>query len=84
MDEMVKNWATDMLIILGDKKALTAFGKHQAHAFDMYQDAEAYRKYAIKRRGSKEIAASLKEARPMLEIKESDLDMDGCFKSLMK
>ena len=53
---------------------MNAFDGPQSHAFDMYEAADAYRKYAIKRRDSKFIAASLKEAQPMLEIRQSDLD----------
>jgi putative DNA primase/helicase len=74
MAEMVKTGAIDILATMGAKKAATTFNEQQSHAFNMYQAAEVYRKYAIKRRDSKCIAASLKEARPMLEIKESDLD----------
>ena len=76
MDEMVKNGAAEILANMGAKKAVNSFNEQQSHAFDMYEAASTYRKYAIKRRDSKEIAASLKEARPMLEIRQSDLDTD--------
>lgn len=42
----------------------------------MYEDAVAYKKYAIKRRDTKNIAAALKEARPMLEVEQRNLDSD--------
>jgi P4 family phage/plasmid primase-like protien len=59
---------------MGSKKAAGTLNEQQSHAFDMYEAATAYRKYAIKRRDSRFIAASLKEVRPMLEIRQSDLD----------
>ncbi len=74
MDEMMKNGAADLLATMGSKKAAGSFNEQQSHAFDMYEAATFYRKYAIKRRDSRSIAASLKEARPMLEIRQSDLD----------
>lgn len=74
MDEMVKNGAANLIATMGAKKAAGSFNKQQSHAFDMYEAANTYRKYAIKRRDSKYIASSLKEARPMLEIRQSDLD----------
>ncbi len=42
--------------------------------FKEYEDVTAYRKYAIKRRDSKYIYASLKEVSPMVEIKQDRLD----------
>ena len=58
------------------KKAVQMFNKQQAHAYEMYEDAVAYKKYAIKRRDTKNIAATLKEARPMLEVEQRNLDAD--------
>jgi len=76
MDEMIKNGAADLLASMGSKKAGGSFNEEQARVFARYEAAAAYRKYAIKRRDSRFIAASLKEARPMLEIRQSDLDTD--------
>lgn len=39
-----------------------------------YEDAEGYRKYALKRRESRCITASLKEARPMMQTTPAELD----------
>ncbi|MEW6903244.1 phage/plasmid primase, P4 family [Trueperella pyogenes] len=39
-----------------------------------YEDAESYRKYALKRRESRCITASLKEARPMMQTTPAELD----------
>ncbi|MCM3761054.1 phage/plasmid primase, P4 family [Alkalihalobacillus oceani] len=76
MAEMVKNGATELLATMGAKKAASAFNKQQSLAFNMFEAANTYRNYAIKRRDSKYIASSLREAQPMLEIKQTDLDTD--------
>ena len=53
---------------MGAKKAMAAFSEVQRRSFEKYERAEAYRKYAIKRRDTKYISAALKEARPMIQI----------------
>lgn len=76
MDELVKNGGMEILVSVGSKKAVQMFNKQQAHAYEMYEDASVYKKYAIKRRDTKNIAATLKEARPMLEVEQRNLDAD--------
>lgn len=76
MDELVKNGGMEILVSVGPKKAVQMFNKQQTHAYEMYEDAVAYKKYAIKRRDTKNIAATLKEARPMLEVEQRNLDAD--------
>lgn len=76
MEEMVKNGGMEILVSVGAKKAAQMMSKPQVHAYDMYEGAVAYKKYAIKRRDSKNIAATLKEARPMLEVEQRTLDAD--------
>ncbi len=76
MDELVKNGGMEILVSVGPKKAEQMFNKQQAHAFEQYTQAIEYKKYAIKRRDSKYIAATLKEARPMLEVEQRSLDSD--------
>ncbi|MCR2032361.1 phage/plasmid primase, P4 family [Anaerofustis stercorihominis] len=76
MDELVKNGGMEILVSVGPKKAVQMFNKQQVHAYEMYEDAVAYKKYAIKRRDTKNIAATLKEARPMLEVEQRNLDAD--------
>lgn len=76
MDELVKNGGMGILVSVGPKKAVQMFNKQQAHAYEMYEDAVAYEKYAVKRRDTKNIAATLKEARPMLEVEQRNLDAD--------
>ena len=76
MDVLVKNGGMEMLVSVGGKKASQMMSQEQAHAFKLYESAVAYKKYAIKRRDSKNIAATLKEARPMLEVEQRNLDAD--------
>lgn len=76
MDELVDNGGMEILASVGPKKATQMFNKYQANAFDLYTQAVEYKKYAIKRRDSKYITATLKEARPMLGVDQSILDAD--------
>ena len=50
MKEMSENGAWAMLAAMGAKKAAAAFNTAQQRSFEKYEQAEAYRKYAIKRR----------------------------------
>lgn len=76
MKEMNRNGAWAALASMGAKKAVSAFNEAQRRSFDKYERAEAYRKYAIKRRDTKYISAALKEARPMIQIEQRVLDAD--------
>lgn len=75
-NEMMKNGAWELLASMGPKKAAMAFSSEQARSFQKYENATAYRNYAIKRRDSKYITAALKEAHPMVEIDQRQLDAD--------
>lgn len=75
-DEMMKNGAWELLASMGSKKAAMAFSSEQARSFQKYENATTYRNYAIKRRDSKYITAALKEAHPMVEIDQRQLDAD--------
>lgn len=74
--EMADNGAWEILAQMGQKKAQLAFNEQQSRSFTKYQNAVAYKNYAIKRRDTKYITAVLKEARPMLEIDQRSLDAD--------
>lgn len=50
MDELVKNGGMEILVSVSPKKAAQMFNKQQAHAYEMYENASVYKKYAIKRR----------------------------------
>lgn len=75
-DEMMKNGAWELLASMGPKKAAMAFSSEQARSFQKDENATTYRNYAIKRRDSKYITAALKEAHPMVEIDQRQLDAD--------
>lgn len=75
-EAMTKNGAWELLASMGSKKAATAMNPVQMRSFRKYEVAVTYRNYAIKRRDSKYITSALKEARPMLEIDQRELDAD--------
>ena len=78
MDKLVKNGGMEIIVSVGAKKALQMFNKEQTHTYEMYENALNYKKYAVKRRDTKCISATLKEARPMLEV-EQDIWMQMNF-----
>ena len=70
--------AQTLLDNMSRTKAEKSMSIYQSKIYQDYQAAQAYQKYAIKRRSSASITATLKEARPMLEILPEALDAD-CF-----
>lgn len=56
------------------QKLLGMLTPAQMAIFREFEDAETYRKYAIKRRESKSITACLKEARPVMQTTPAALD----------
>lgn len=72
--EMSRNGAWALVAAMGPRKASSQFNKEQARSFEKYEQAENYRKYAIKRRDSRYITAALKEVRPMVQVEQSMLD----------
>ena len=66
----------EIIVSVGAKKALQMFNKEQTRTYEMYENAMNYKKYAVKRRDTKCISATLKEARPMLEVEQRNLDAD--------
>lgn len=55
-------------------KAEGMMSDEQLEAYKAFLAAKAYQSYVIQRRASKNITATLKESRPMLEITPQDLD----------
>ena len=55
-------------------KAESLMSDEQMEAYRAFLAAKAYQSYVIQRRASKNITATLKESRPMLEITPQDLD----------
>ena len=58
------------------KKAVTLLNDEQLAAYELYTAAASYRSFALQRRESKYITATLHEARPVLEIDPGLLDKD--------
>lgn len=75
-EAMKKNGAMELIMQFGEKKAIDKLNAVQLRTYRHYEMAEAYRKYAIKRRGSREITNTLKEGKPMLLLPHSILDHD--------
>jgi len=73
---MELNGALDLLKTLTKYKAENAMNKAQCESYQKYKEASEYKRFVIKRRESKNITATLKESRPILEIALSDLDQD--------
>lgn len=67
---------TQLLSAMSLTKAKNLFTTEQWNAYEQLTDAQAYEKYVLKRRDSKAITASLKEAAPMLQVTQADLDAD--------
>lgn len=65
---------TQLLSAMSLIKAKNLFTNMQWTAYDQLTNAQAYEKYVLKRRDSKAITASLKEAAPMLQVTQADLD----------
>lgn len=59
-------------------KAETLMSDEQMEAYKDYLAAKAYQAFVIQRRASKNITATLKESRPMLEISPQELD-SNCY-----
>ncbi|SJZ94093.1 phage/plasmid primase, P4 family, C-terminal domain-containing protein [Pilibacter termitis] len=72
--EMLQNGAFDLLVSVVVKKAQGLFNKVQQCSFEKYEEAQQYKKYAIKRRDSRYIVNALNESKPMLEIEQRILD----------
>lgn len=68
--------AADILAATSKAKAVALINNNpdQKAALAAYEQAVAYHKYAVARRASKSVLASLTEAAPLLEISVEDLD----------
>lgn len=74
---MQKTESTELIASVGIKRAEKLFTPDQRASYQMYKQALEYRSFVIKRRDSKNITATLKEARPMLYKPPTALDVDG-------
>lgn len=78
MERMRENNIFNILQGVSKSKINQVLNSEQLVTYDEFMDAKAYKEYVIKRRDSKNISSTLKEARPMLEISLQELDAD-CF-----
>ena len=74
MKEMESNGALNILSSAPKTKVEGLMNDVQLDSYQRYLDAKLYQSFSIKRRESKNITATLKEARPILEISLSELD----------
>ena len=78
MKLLTENGAREILENASKAKVESLMNNSQLEAYKCFLSAKAYQAFAIRRRDSKNITATLKESRPMLEISPRDLDAD-CF-----
>ena len=76
IQKMTSSGAQEVLSENTRKKAEGMMSPEQAEAYRDFMAAEAYRAFVFKRRESKSISATLKEAQPVLEIQPGMLDKD--------
>lgn len=73
---MIETGAQGLVETFGRAKAESKMNAEQREAYTELQQAESYRNYALKRRESKNITSTLREAHPVLEIEPGMLDRD--------
>lgn len=78
LEQMKVSGAYALLAGAPKAKAELLMTDEQRGSYNGYQAAKAYQAFAVKRRESKNVTSTLREARPMLEIAPADLDAD-CF-----
>lgn len=78
MKLLTENGGKEILENASKAKAESLMNNTQLEAYRAFLVAKAYQSFAIRRRDSKNITATLKESHPMLEISPRDLDAD-CF-----
>lgn len=71
-----KDKVFEVISVTPKNKRSTAMTDSQKEALKAYNEAKAYEEFAVKRRSSSNISATLKESHPMLEIDFTDLDAD--------
>lgn len=78
MKLLTENGGQEIVENTSKAKAESLMNDAQLEAYRDFLAAKAYQSFAIRRRDSKNITATLKESHPMLEISPRDLDAD-CF-----
>lgn len=73
-EERMESTGANAVIAEHGKAALDNMTEEQKTALFAHQEAISYKKFVLQRRDSKYLTATLKEARPMVEIDQSELD----------
>ena len=74
---LVNAGVTEETILSGGKKAVANFNDEQMNLYKDYVSAVSYKAFVMKRRDMKYIVSAMQAAKPMLEMKPTDLDSDG-------
>ena len=74
---LVNAGVTEETILSGGKKAVANFNDEQMNLYKDYVSAVSYKAFVMKRRDMKYIVSAMQAAKPMLEMKSTDLDSDG-------
>ena len=74
MQKLQGNGGQEVLKNTTKAKAEAIMNQAQMEAYHEYLEAQAYHRFVLNRRDSKNITSTLKESRPMLEISPRDLD----------
>jgi len=74
---LVNAGVTEETILSGGKKAVAYFNDEQMNLYKDYVSAVSYKAFVMKRRDMKYIVSAMQAAKPMLEMKPTDLDSDG-------
>ena len=75
--DLISSGTAGVIATYGKNKAVEHMTGYQKSVYFAHEGAIAYRQFVIQRRDSKYLSATLKEARPMVEIDQSELDKDG-------
>lgn len=80
-EEMLKNGAQKILDDRGgnERRARELLNEEQIKSLDCYRNALKYQNEVIKSRNSSAISSALKEVKPMLEVKISELDANPFY-----
>ncbi len=76
-EELMESTGANQVIADHGKNALDFMTDEQKAAFYTHQSAVNYRRFVLQRRDSKYQVAALKEARPMVEIDQRELDANA-------
>ena len=74
LSKFIDNGGQDILSGTSASKAVMLMNQEQRSTFNDLMKAKEYQKFVVQRRTSKNITATLKESRPMLEITPRELD----------